>query len=115
MAKVKFSLDAAPTFKAPVPIPIPGRNNPEKIEFTFKFRPRDEFNTWVKALDSRKDPDDEIGVVKDMVTGWELAEPFDDEHLTQLLQNYPGAAQAISETYITEQTGQKHRLGNFVR
>jgi hypothetical protein len=59
---------------------------------------------------------DEIGVVKDMVTGWELAEPFDDEHLTQLSAELSGLrARSISEVYITEQTGQKHRLGNFVR
>ena len=45
-----------------------------------------------------------------MASGWELEEPFDEEHVEKLLDNYLGAFDAIQTTYLRELT--EARTGN---
>lgn len=105
MAKPKFSLAVAPTFKAKVMIPVPGKSA-EPVEFTFKGRDREAFKEFIANLADREDAD----VVMDIASGWELEDAFDKENVQTLIDNYLGAARAIIEKYLSELT--QARLGN---
>jgi hypothetical protein len=105
MAKAKFSLSIKPTFTAKVSIPVPGKTA-EPVEFTFKGRTKDEFKDFVDNLSGREDVD----VIMDIASGWELEDAFDKENVELLTQNYLGAARAIIEKYLSELT--QARLGN---
>lgn len=103
MAKIK--LTASPTFKAKVSIPIPG-GRPADVEFIFKGRTRDEFKSFIENIRDRQDLD----VIMDCVSGWELDDPFGPDTMAQLLNQYIGATSAIIDTYIKELTAA--RQGN---
>lgn len=105
MAKTKFSLSVAPTFKAKVLIPVPGKAA-EPVEFTFKGRTREQFKEFIENLKDREDVD----VVMDIASGWELEDAFDKESVELLTDNYLGSARAIIEKYLSELT--QARLGN---
>jgi hypothetical protein len=105
MAKVKFSLNANPTFKAKVEIPVPGDKS-ATVEFLFKGRSRDAFKAFIDSLKDREDVD----VLMDIASGWDLEDAFDKENVELLTQNYLGAARAIIEKYLAELTAA--RLGN---
>ena len=104
MAKVKLQLTANPTFKAPVPIPVPG-GKITNVEFTFKHRNKTQMQEFLEAL---KDQDD-VDLIMSMASGWELDEPFDAENVGQMVSEYVGSAIAVLETYIAESTGTAHR------
>lgn len=100
MAKpAKFNLSASPTFKAKVTIPVAG-GKPAEIEVTFKHRTRDAFKEFVENLTDREDVD----VILDIASGWDLDDAFDADSLEELTQNHIGSARAIIETYIGELT-----------
>lgn len=101
-----FPLDAEPTFKAKAEIPVPGKK-PVKIEFTFRHRDSDEFKALMERLG---DYENDTALVMDVACGWELAEPFDAEHVGKLVRNYLGSARAIAEKYFEQNAGA--RLGN---
>ena len=105
MAKPKLSLTSAPTFKAKVSIPVPGKTA-EQVEFTFKGRTRDAFKDFIDGLKDREDVD----VILDIASGWELEDAFDKANIELLTQSYLGAARAIIEKYLAELT--QARLGN---
>ena len=98
MAKIKLAAD--PTFTAMVSIPIPGAK-PTPVEFTFKHRTKKDVAEWGNALADKPDVD----LIKDMASGWELDDEFNDANIAMLCQNYAGAAFAIFETYLEELRG----------
>lgn len=101
MAKpTKLSLDVLPTFKATVSIPVAGGNAADVI-FTFKHRTRDEFKEFSENLQGSED----IDVILDIASGWDLDEPFDADSLKKLVQRYMGSANAIVTVYMNELTG----------
>lgn len=108
MAKIKLQLIANPTFKANVPIPIPG-GNPVNVQFTFKHRNKDELQEFFDAL---KDNKEDIELIMAMASGWELDEPFDKDNIEMMITQYVGSAVAILETYISHATGSVHRAKN---
>lgn len=101
----KLALTAAPTFKANVLIPVPGKK-PVPVEFVFKGRTKKDFQEFIEGLRDREDVD----VILDIAIGWELEDAFVRESIEQLLNTYIGAARAVIETYINELTAA--RLGN---
>ena len=106
MARIKLSLTASPTFKANVNIPVPG-SKPAVVEFTFKHRTKDQFKELMDEFrDGMKDED----AIMAIASGWDLEEPFDAEHVAQMVQMYMGSPEAIIAKYVEEQT--KARLGN---
>jgi hypothetical protein len=105
MAKVKFSLNANPTFKSKVEIPVPGDKS-ATVEFVFKGRTRTAFKDFIDGLKDREDVD----VLMDIASGWDLDDAFDKDNVEVLTQNYLGAARAIIEKYLAELTSA--RLGN---
>lgn len=104
MAK-KLVLAASPTFKSKVAIPIPGAS-PVLVEFTFRHRAKDDFFSWAQNLAGVEDVD----LVKDIASGWDLDDEFNDANILALTQTYGGSARAILDKYFSEQTGAK--LGN---
>ena len=101
----KLQLTASPTFRCNVLIPVPGKK-PVPVEFNFKGRTKDEFKSFIDTIGDREDVD----VILDIATGWELEEAFGRESVELLLQNYLGSARVIIEKYIGELTAA--RLGN---
>lgn len=100
-----FKLIPDPTFTARVPIPVPGAK-PEKVMFTFKFRDRDQFKDLMGRLEQMEDLD----MLKEICSGWELIEPFDDEHLKIFIAKHIGGPRQVLQTYLDE-NGQA-RMGN---
>ena len=110
MAKPKFTLAVAPTFKAKVLIPVPGKAA-EPVEFTFKGRTRDEFDKFLEGIRDRASSEtSDIDTIMDIASGWELDDAFDRENVEMLTQNFLGAARVIIEKYFSELT--QARMGN---
>lgn len=109
MAKSKLALKASPTFPRNVAIPVPGAGTSD-VEFIFKHRTRDGLRDFLKELPGREN---DVEVILDIASGWDLEDPFDAESIATLTQNYPGSAAEIVETYINELSGA--RLGNLRR
>lgn len=103
--KPKFTLTLKPTFPATVAIPVPGAPA-EEIQFTFKGRTRDQFKEFVESLEGRNNVD----VILDVASGWELEDAFTRENIETLDQNYIAAGAAILDKYILEMN--KARRGN---
>lgn len=101
----KFSLSVSPTFKRDVSIPVPG-DRAANVNFTFKHKTRDELRSFVEGLEGREDLD----VVLEITSAWGIDEAFEEDNVSVLLQNYPGAALAIIDTYLKEVSGA--RKGN---
>lgn len=95
----KFSLVPSPTFKAQVSIQIPG-GRAAQIEFTFKHRSREEFKEFSETLEGR----DDVSILLDIASGWDLDDAFEEKNLQQLVDNYLGSARAVLETYVEELT-----------
>jgi len=73
---------------------------------TIKHRNKDDFQDWVKELGEK----DDVDLILEVASAWELAEPFDRDSLDTLTQDHMGSARAVLEKYISEQTNAK--LGN---
>lgn len=96
----KITLTASPTFKANVPIPVPGGKT-AAVEFIFKAQTKTAFKEFVDGLKDREDPE----VILQITSGWDLEEPFSKENVEKMLEQYIGSSFAIIETYIKELTG----------
>lgn len=108
MAKNKFSLSVAPTFEATVAIPVPGKAAAD-VKFTFKHRDRQAFRALMDSLSPDSEERSDVDLVLDIASGWDLEEPFDAEHVGQLLDRYIGSGAAILNTYMREQTGARQK------
>lgn len=126
MAKIRIA--QSPTFKAMVLIPIVG-SEPEKIEFTFKYRDRLElaalFDEWNTNRDQARaalgekptysqivaaDTEQQSQQIKDLVVGWGFDDKFDDKSILALVKSCQGAAEAVVEAY--QGAYKLARLGN---
>lgn len=106
MGKLKLSLD--PTFKAKVDIPVPGKGTDE-VEFIFKGRDRDSIKAFVESIPDKEDVD----LIMEMASGWDLDEPFDRDGVTTMVKLYVGSTRAVLEKYLSEVA--QARLGNWTR
>ncbi len=97
MAKLK--LQPEPIFKSKVGIPVPGGKD-ELVEFTFKYRDRDELKKFFEAAVDRQDAE----TLLDMCTGWDLTDPFNRESMDLLVKNYATAPGIIMQAYLEEHT-----------
>jgi hypothetical protein len=98
MAKIK--LDPAPTFTAPVKIPVHG-SDPAVIAFTFKHRTRTELGEWVKSTAEMTDSE----VIATCASGWEFDDEFTPKNIHRLVENYGGSGLAVFNAYIDELRG----------
>lgn len=94
-----FKLDQNRTFKAKVPIPVPGASKDAILELDFIFKDRDQIKDFMDSLSSREDDES----LQEIVCGWkDVDAEFSPESFTKLLKNYPGAARAILDKYLAE-------------
>lgn len=100
----KFKLQPSPTFKSKVAIPIPGGRD-EQIEFTFKRRDRQGIQDFAKGLEGKPFED----IVMECAAGWDLEEPFDAEHVKELVDNYIGSGEAVLDSYMREHVKAKEK------
>ena len=103
----KLSLTQKPTFNRDVMIPVPGEK-PVAVNFTFKAKTKSEFKEFVERLQAQKL--DDLGIIMEIASGWDLEDPFELENVKKLEQNYLGSAKAILDAYNVELSGA--RLGN---
>ena len=96
----KFKLQPEPTFKSKVKIPVPGESKEPEVEFTFRFRDRDE----LASLLERAKEQDIVKTAMEMVSGWELTDPFNEENMRLLDRTYIGALGRLVEAYSEEHT-----------
>lgn len=101
-----FSLDIEPTFTKRVPIPVPGKK-PHEVEFTFKHRNQEALRAFLEGLPQMESDTD---AVMEVACGWELQDAWERDNVHKLVTNYLGAAKAILDVYIHENSGA--RLGN---
>ena len=99
----KFTLQPNPTFKANVKIPRAGDEDGE-LTFTFKHMPLDELSDLEKLDDKTA-----LDFLVEITTAWALPDEFTRENLEVLLNNYPGALTAITETYYRELLGNREK------
>lgn len=100
MAKAKLSLAVAAIFKSIVAIPVAGGKSAD-VEFSFKHRTRDDFKAFVDNLPGMEDVD----ALMEIISGWDLDEPFSKESVEKLVQRYMGSARAVLDVYVAELTG----------
>lgn len=93
----KLTLNAAPTFKAKVGVPVAGGASVD-VEFTFRHRTKKQLEEFVQGISGQKDVDTFMA----MVIGWELEDEFNPANVEKLLDNYIGAALAIYQAYLEE-------------
>lgn len=97
-----FKINPSPTFRARVPLTIPGEETRAVVDFTFRHKGRVAFAAWWESIDGRKD----VEILADIIVGWsgvlddkgdEIA--FSSEALTQVLDHYPASAMEIHAAY----------------
>lgn len=107
----KFKLTPDPTFKKSVEIPIPGAR-PASVEFIFKHRNKEQLSEWLENVGKF---DTDAALILDIASGWDLEDPFDDESIATLCNEYAGAGTSVLHTYVAEASGGQVRLGNLGR
>lgn len=126
MAKIRIAQN--PTFKAFVLIPVVGEE-PEKIEFIFKYRDRPGlaalFDDWsAKGKEMRAGFGDDttlsdvvsaetelqVQQIKDLVVGWGFDDKLDDKSIQALVKSCYGTTEAVVNAY--QSAFSQARLGN---
>lgn len=97
-----FRINPAPTFRAKVPLTVPGEDKRGLVEFVFRHKTRQQFAAWWEAIEGRKDAD----ILADVVAGWEdvIDEqgepvPYSPEALALLIDRFPASAAEILLAY----------------
>lgn len=102
MAKLKLTPD--PTFLGKVEIHVPGKE-PAEIEFTFKYRDKEELKVFAEAMATMEDAD----IILNLATAWDLSDPFTKESVEVLVKKYYTAPKATFDKYLQELTGGKEK------
>lgn len=94
-----FKLQPKPTFWVKVPIAIPGAPKPALVDIEFKHLGRDALKDYLACLDGREDNES----LCEIVMGWkDVDEEYSEDALKKLLNNYPGAALSMVQTFVAE-------------
>lgn len=97
----KFTLQPNPKFKADVKIPIAGKEKPDVVTFTFNHM------SMSKLEELRDNSIDDF--FKVIIADWAIEEPYSEENLKLLFDNYPSSAGAITSTYYSELLGNREK------
>lgn len=93
-----FKVNPNPTFNGEAAIVAPG-GEVVTLKLVFKHKTRDEAKAFFER--AAKSDEKESKLVMEIVAGWEGAdEPFSEENLAQVLQNYHGSPSAIFHGYM---------------
>lgn len=97
---IKFQLDPKPTFDAVVKIPLHGDDKTADFKFTFAHKSNVDLEEFIANIS--KGDKTKLDALKEIASGWELTDEWNDENLTKLLNNYNGSFTAIMDVYISE-------------
>lgn len=105
-----FNLNASPTFKAPVPLSVPGLKQPLEVEFTFRHKKRTALQAWLDRW--TVSPTHEL--LAEVVDGWALHRdgepvPYSVSALAELVETYTPARGEISDAYLIELSRAKRK------
>lgn len=105
-----FNLNPSPTFKAPVPLSVPGVAKPLEVVFTFKHKTRTAMEKWLAHYLSSPTVD----VLDEVIADWDLkrdgvAVPYSFSALAELVESYTPSMGEISDAYIVELTRAKRK------
>lgn len=112
-AKIKLIPD--PTFTSKVGVPVPGKGSVD-VEFTFKYRTREEMRAFLERVNAAEGGDgamDDVQLVMECASGWELADTFNEANVREFVSRYIAGPTAVFETYVMEMSGA--RLKNSAR
>ena len=94
-----FKLQPKPTFKARVPVTVPGEIKPAEITVEYKHMSLEQVREFFEGLAGKQDAD----ALGEIVVGWaDVDAPYSPEALATLLNNYPSTAAAMFETFRRE-------------
>lgn len=105
-----FNLNPSPTFKAPVPLSVPGLQQPLEVSFTFRHKTKTALDDWLKRF--METPGHEV--LGEVIEGWDMRRngepvPFSLTALAELCESYTPARGEISDTYLIELTRAKRK------
>lgn len=105
-----FNLDPNPTFTAPVPLSVPGLQQPLEVNFTFKHLTRTALEKWLSRYVKKRSHE----VLAEVVTDWEIkrngeAVPYSVSALAELCEAYTPARGEISDKFLAELTEAKRK------
>lgn len=104
-----FRLTPNPTFKAAVPLSMPGMEKPLSVPFEFRHKTTEQIAEWMARAPGRSDAD----VLHEVIVGWSVADdqgvevPYSYTALSTLLNNYATAKGEIFSAYLSELTKAK--------
>lgn len=94
-----FKLQPNPTFRAKVPISVPGQEKPQPLEMEFRHMSREAMKDYFESLPGQSDAE----ALARIVVGWSgVDHAYSADALAVLLDNYPSAAASIFDTYRNE-------------
>lgn len=105
-----FNLDPNPTFTAPVPLSVPGLQQPLEVNFTFKHLTRTGVEKWFERyLEARSHE-----VLAEVIEGWDMKRngapvPYSVSALAELCESYTPARSEISDAFLIELTRAKRK------
>ena len=102
MAKMKITLKPLPDFKLPVTFNMPDGEQGE-IVFTVRHIKAKEVQALYESSEVVSDAD----FIMKLATGWDLEEEFNAENAAELVSLYPGAALALTGSYLSALAGQR--------
>jgi hypothetical protein len=105
-----FNLNPSPTFRAPVPLSVPGSAQPLEVLFVFRHKTRSAMEKWLTRFVAGPSAE----VLGEVIEGWELkrdgeAVAYSHTALAELCESYTPAMGEISDAYILEITRAKRK------
>lgn len=108
-----LKLNPNPTFRADVPLTVPGQEAAGTVNFTFRHMGRNAFKVWSEAASGKPDAES----LTELIANWQgvtddagAPVAFSDIALAALLDAYPAAGLEIVQAYVKALT--ESRLGN---
>lgn len=109
----KLNFNPKPTFDFPVKIQIPGTDEPAQLKMTFNHMKPKRWNEIytetqakiVAAKDNEAQLSAMVEAIKELATGWEWKQEFNDENIRATLENYPSFYASMISQYGGELWG----------
>lgn len=107
-----FRLNPSPTFKASVPVSVPGMDKPLEIAVEFRHKTATGLQEWMRRAVDRTDAQN----LDEVIAGWSgvmgddgAQVPYTLTALSTLLENYPAAKWEMLVAYKAELTEAKRK------
>ncbi len=99
-----FKIQANPTFKINVAIPIPGEAA-QKVKFTFRHMRKSAYKEWFSQITA----ENELESMDAVIEGWDAETAYSKDALAEMIDALPGAGAAIFKAYIGELHGAERK------